>query len=125
MKGICKDNDKKRFVLSQDCAEAVMEACLSCGIVSNDYAVDLNMTGEDIDCLLESSLQEHQRDEYLSKKQEVLEVILHSRYINLHSLLGHHLSERSYLGIVRNQILVDVQVSSNKTVPFNVVVDQK
>lgn len=108
MEGVC--NDEKHLVLSQDCAEAVMEACLRCNIVSDDFAVDLNMTGEDIDHFLESSLHGSQKDEYLSQKLEVLEIILHSRYTNLYSLLGHHLSEQSYLGTVRNQILVDVQV---------------
>ena len=47
------------------------------------------------------------REEYKGKKDEVVQVILHSRYKNLHNLLREHLSEEKYLGIVRNQILVD------------------
>ena len=35
--------------------------------------------------------------------------VLKSRYSNLYKLLRDHISEGTYMGIVRNQILVDVQ----------------
>jgi len=48
-------------------------------------------------------------DEYSAKKEDVVDTILRSRYVNLYNLLKEHLTEESYLGIVKNKILVDVQ----------------
>ena len=36
-------------------------------------------------------------------------VIRRSRYSNIHKLLGEHLTEATYVDIVRNHILVDIQ----------------
>ena len=97
--------------ISLSCANAVMNACEQSRIMSLDGAVDLDMTREEIDEILCSALQGPELKEYVSNEAAVLDVILHSRYVNLYKLLRHHLSEESYLGLVRNQILVDVQVS--------------
>jgi 4-hydroxyphenylpyruvate dioxygenase-like putative hemolysin len=39
----------------------------------------------------------------------ILDIIMKSRYCNLYSLLRDQISEEQYIGIVKNQILVDVQ----------------
>lgn len=98
--------------VSQSCANAIMCVCEHNGIVSADGAVDLDVTREEIDQLLCCKLEDANLKEYVSHEAAVLNTILHSRYVNLYKLLRHHLSEESYLGLVRNQILVDVQVSS-------------
>lgn len=89
-----------------------MNVCEECNIVGLDGAVDLDISREEIDNLLRTNLQGDELKEYISHEAAVLTVILHSRYVNLYKLLRHHLSEESYLGLVRNQILVDVQVST-------------
>mmetsp|Transcript_29862 Transcript_29862/g.66159 ORF Transcript_29862/g.66159 Transcript_29862/m.66159 type:complete len:718 (+) Transcript_29862:75-2228(+) len=96
-------------VLSPDCAHAVFEICEKYGIMSSDGAVDLDATRHGILSVLDGKIPARHKQEYDSKKDKVADVILHSRYSNLFSLLRHHLSEESYLKIVRNQILVDVQ----------------
>jgi len=96
-------------VLSSDCAHAVFETCERYGIISSDGAVDLDATRHGILSVLDGKIPARHKQEYDSKKDKVADVILHSRYSNLYSLLRHHLSEESYLKIVRNQILVDVQ----------------
>ena len=106
-------------VVSLNCAQAIMRACEQCQIMSLDGAVDLNVTPERISDMLSAALSDPELDEYLSNEQEVVDIILRSRYVNLYSLLRHHLSEESYLGLVRNQILVDVQVSAtNMQTPY-------
>mmetsp|Transcript_6848 Transcript_6848/g.13369 ORF Transcript_6848/g.13369 Transcript_6848/m.13369 type:complete len:292 (+) Transcript_6848:647-1522(+) len=96
-------------VLSPDCAHAVFEICEKYGIMSSDGAVDLDATRHGILSVLDGKIPARHKQEYDSKKDKVADIILHSRYSNLFSLLRHHLSEESYLKIVRNQILVDVQ----------------
>jgi hypothetical protein len=49
------------------------------------------------------------QDGYFNNLDSILATILSSRYRNLLGLLGDTISEEVYMGIVRNQILVDVQ----------------
>lgn len=97
--------------ISLSCANTILDACEQSEIMSADGAVDLEVTAERIDQVLRSALVGPRLDEYVSKEHVVVNVILRSRYVNLYSLLRHHISEESYLALVRNQILVDVQVS--------------
>lgn len=90
-------------------AEEIMEACKRTDIVAMDGAVDLELAGEEINDRLLSALQGVEREQLMKNEEAVVATILKSRYVNLHSLLRDHVSEPSYLGIVRNQILVDVQ----------------
>jgi hypothetical protein len=101
--------------ISESCASSILIALEKSGVISSEGAVDLDLDASDIDDALEkhlimdpSSSSDHV-EEYRNKKQEVIDIILRSRYTNLYSLLRHHLSAESYLGIVKNQILVDVQ----------------
>eukprot|EP00978_Attheya_sp_CCMP212_P013562 scaffold34042_cov53-Attheya_sp.AAC.2 len=101
--------------LSESCASSILIALEKSGVISSEGAVDLDLDASDMDDALEkhlimdpSSSSDHV-EEYRNKKQEVIDIILRSRYTNLYSLLRHHLSAESYVGIVKNQILVDVQ----------------
>ena len=108
MSGI--DRNKNDASLSFECASAIMNACEKCNITTSDGAVDLNLSNDDISNRLDKSLRASSfHDEYLTNKDTIIKVILRSRYINLYSLLGKHISEEKYLAIVRNKILVDVQ----------------
>jgi hypothetical protein len=72
-------------------------------------AIDLNLNADDLTDLLSESLDRGAIDEYETNKKAIVEIILRSRYINMFNLLGDILNEDTYLSIVRNQILVDVQ----------------
>ena len=76
----------------------------------------LHITREEVESLLEESgsLSEDVMDEYDKYKDDIVNAIMTSRYKNMYNLLGDHLAEEQYLGIVTNKILVDVQVSSRK-----------
>ena len=95
--------------LPQGYAEAIMSACLEGKIMSLDGAVDLRVKKVDIANVLEQHSVITQLPLYKAKKELILDIILKSRYRNLQSLLQDHVSEETYMGIVSNQILVDVQ----------------
>ena len=96
--------------MTEDSARAILEACIKSDVTSKDGAVDLELTRQQIADRLSKSMAEEYSNGFSSQKDAVLDAILHSRYSNLYSLLRHHVTEETYLGIVRNQILVDVQV---------------
>ncbi len=79
-------------------------------ILSKDGAVDLTTDRDRIRAIIEPCISENESTAMLSEKKEsLLECICLSRYRNLFLLLGSHVSEATYLAIVRNQILVDIQ----------------
>ena len=95
--------------LSTDCAASVVAALRAQGVVAADGAVDLDVSRDTIRAVLDQTLEGEALAEYQRSSDSVLEAILRSRYRNLYSLLRDHLSETTYLRIVRNQILVDIQ----------------
>jgi len=106
MKGLLPDQSD---AISEACANEVMRSLRASGLLTKEGALDLSIGEDGLADVLEQSLVGKTRDEYNSKKEGVLAVILRSRYSNLYSLLRDNVSEQQYLGIVRNQILVDIQ----------------
>lgn len=98
--------------ISEDLAIKLLQLCERKRIISVDGAVDLDLEKDDIDQFLESSAVNweaaHQRV-YEEKKEAILAAVASSRYRNLYNLLHQHVSESTYMGIVRNKILVDIQ----------------
>lgn len=85
-------------------------SCLqSSNQLSKEGALDLESNPDELQHLLGSKLSGPLLNEFRDKKEGILAVILRSRYKNLYSLLRDNISEKQYLGIVRNQILVDIQ----------------
>lgn len=95
--------------VSETCARDMMRVLVSTKVLTKDGAVSLDTAEAELDALLENGLDGASLKEYQGRSKGVLGVILRSRYTNLYSLLRHHVSEDTYLGIVRNQILVDIQ----------------
>lgn len=95
--------------VTSDTADAILDACERQMIVSSDGSVDLELSSNKIHQQLTKHLRNNNLTEYTENAETILAIILKSRYINLHSLLMNHVSEESYLDIVRNEILVDVQ----------------
>ena len=96
-------------ILASITARAVMDVCESTQITSAEGAVDLELTRDDVFRLLDSNMPKEYQEEYKSKKDDIVGIIMRSRYTNLYSLLRDHLTEDAYLKIVRNKILVDLQ----------------
>ncbi|KAL7453881.1 hypothetical protein ACHAWC_005525, partial [Mediolabrus comicus] len=97
-------------MLSLECAHAVFDICaLDGSILLDDSSVNLDISGSTIQAILDSNISAEHKEEYMANRKEVVDTILHSRYCNMYNLLKNHLSEQSYVAIVRNQILVDVQ----------------
>jgi hypothetical protein len=98
--------------IPEDLASTLLEVCERNHVVSMDGAVDLGLEKEDISAILDSAEDywgaTHGKT-YEEHKDSILGAILSSRYRNIYALLRHHVSKATYIGIVRNEILVDVQ----------------
>lgn len=90
-------------------ASTVFEACKDSGIMGLEGAVDLDITESELDDLIGSVLEPSEADK--GRKEKIVSAIRRSRFRNVYALLQDKISEQDYLGIVRNQILIDVQGS--------------
>jgi hypothetical protein len=96
--------------VSVDCAEAILSILRRSLYLTTDNAVILDVTRNDIDTTLSTGFNDSNLQvEFEQNKQFVLDTIIKSRYYNVYSLLKDSISEKQYMGIVRNQILVDIQ----------------
>jgi len=98
--------------ISYDLALKIIHICERHHIVvSIDGAVDLDVTREGLMEILDSETWSDDTDKeiYDDKKESIADAVLSSRYCNLYGLLRNQISEMTYMRIVRNQILVDVQ----------------
>jgi hypothetical protein len=96
--------------LSHDCAAVINRSCEeSPHIMSNEGAISIDITPDELLSHLQSSVALEYRDEFERYQNDVINALLQSRYTNLYNLLGENLSTETYLAIVKNQILVDVQ----------------
>lgn len=103
---MCEGNGN---AIDKKCALAIVNALEADGVLSKDGALNLDLTREGIDAILTERLAGSVLQTYDAMKTGLLDKICFSRYQNLYSLLGKHVSEATYLAIVRNQILVDIQ----------------
>ncbi|CAK9067416.1 unnamed protein product [Durusdinium trenchii] len=78
-------------------AEKVIQALKAHGVVDANDIVDLEVSREKVKAALPA------------QHQDLVEHVMRARYGNLYSLLREHVSEETYLRIVRNNVLVDVQ----------------
>jgi hypothetical protein len=91
-------------------ADVVVSKCIDRGVASCDGAVDLEMSKDSLSSILEGAMiGSTMREEYEATKVSIVDTILKSRYSNVFTLLRNHVSETTYLSIVKNQILCDVQ----------------
>jgi hypothetical protein len=95
--------------LSLECSSAIIDSCISTGIVTPDGAVDLEITPVELIRKLDYAIPSEMVTEYKSQQEIIVDVIMRSRYVNLQKLLGDTMDDEKYLSLVRNQILVDVQ----------------
>lgn len=95
--------------ISENLASRIFEICVQSGAVGEDGAVSLSLDRERVEQILDIAMDAELRESVMQRKQDIVSAILKSRYSNLYLLLQHHISEELYMGIVRNQILVDVQ----------------
>ncbi|KAL3911043.1 MAG: hypothetical protein SGILL_007441, partial [Bacillariaceae sp.] len=96
--------------VSNQLAEGVMDACCRNKIATSDGAVDLGLSKDSLLFILDERFAEDPLNaEYDQSRESIAKAILTSRYCNLHSLLKNHVSETTYLDLVKNKILCDVQ----------------
>jgi hypothetical protein len=96
-------------LLSNNCALKVIDCLQQASLLTRDGALDLYVERDKLQFVLDTCICADAKNEYLTNRDTILTIISNSRYQNLRGLLGDHVSEAEYLGIVRNQILVDIQ----------------
>ena len=79
--------NKSDDVLSLECAHAIFDICVAEGVLLDDSSVDLDITGSTIRTILDSKISPEHEEEYLQNRDEVIAIILHSRYVNMYNLL--------------------------------------
>lgn len=96
---------------SRGLSEAVIPALQSAGLVNVSGIVDIDITEEAVGAAVAQNVSDAAvRAEYKGDAKTAVDTaVLRARYVNLTRLLKDHLSERTYLDIVRNKILVDIQ----------------
>jgi len=95
-------------------AEAVTTALVEAKLMTPAGVVDLDINPEVIAGAVKKFLAEKGgviSKEYDSAKvkEAVAQTVSRARYLNLYKLLREHFSEQTYLNIVRNKVLVDIQ----------------
>jgi hypothetical protein len=84
--------------ITMDEASKHCQALKKAGLIDKTDIVALETTREQVVAALPSGVA-----------SEVVDCALRGRYSNMYALMGEHLSEETYLKVVRNNILVDVQ----------------
>lgn len=97
--------------VSKEFADSILNICEKAenNIMSSDGAVDLDLNKLDLGRMLDAAISKDDSEVYNAKRDKILTTILQSRYRNIYTLLQENVSEETYLGIVRNKILCDVQ----------------
>ena len=106
--GILSESSLSGLVTSEH-SRAIIDILKAADVMEADGAVSLNLNKSDLVHILDSEMPTKFAEQYDLQNERFVEIILGSRYSNLYNLLGDHLTEQSYLRIVRNKILVDVQ----------------
>ena len=93
--------------IGEKLADEIVAECEALGVINEAGAVDLNLASGDV----AERLVKTKRADDVSESDfaEIVKTVMFSRYSNMYSLLGGHMSEQTYVAIVRNKILVDVQ----------------
>jgi len=91
-------------------AETIVATLLKKGLVSVSGITDLDISPEIVKKALSGSFEvSADEKQYNENESAIIECVLKSRYINLYKLLRDHLSSETYVQIVRNKVLVDIQ----------------
>lgn len=94
--------------LDAGCVDALYTALLSAKVIDSTGVVPLDITHAQI-AAAKTSLSTALQATMQTHLDAISTMVLRARYNNLVKLLGDHFSENTYLEIVRNKILVDIQ----------------
>ena len=106
---------KSDDVLSLECARAIFDICVAEGVLLDDSSVDLDITGSTIRTILDSKVSPEHKEEYLQNRDEVIAIILHSRYVNMYNLL-----KVRFLCTFCFTLSLQVRSLNNKVLPFRI-----
>ena len=87
--------------------QSILTALKKSNLIDSLFVVNLDITPEQINQALELPFYEGV-PLTSEEKGQIQKVVSQSRYINLYNLLGDHLTEKEYVEVARNNILVDI-----------------
>eukprot|EP01126_Amoeba_proteus_P053792 TRINITY_DN6577_c0_g2_i5.p1 TRINITY_DN6577_c0_g2~~TRINITY_DN6577_c0_g2_i5.p1 ORF type:complete len:622 (-),score=112.09 TRINITY_DN6577_c0_g2_i5:202-2067(-) len=102
--GLLSEDDIIEIGVEKETASGICAALRQSNLMDLGGIVKLDIKDEDIYSTLSKSVNE-QEDTFL----KIVQTIKKSRYVNMYKLLRETLTEETYLRIVKNQVLVDIQ----------------
>lgn len=87
MKGVQQNSEERPYLLSQECANAVYDICVSGGLLHDDCSLNLDASEDTVRKVIGSSIPASHKEEYFKHEDDVVKIIMHSRYVNLYKLL--------------------------------------
>lgn len=97
-----------RTPITDNLAKAVFEALKDLKLMNALGVVNLGITRSDIE-RLGPSIPPTLQSEFGERLSDIAVQVVRSQYCNLYQLLGDHVSEETYMQIVENNVLVDIQ----------------
>eukprot|EP00659_Diplonema_papillatum_P002813 gene2813-4401_t len=104
--GRLAEKDLIKAGISESLAADIMRGMVNANLMTNTGVVNLDL---DQEALKKLSISADAKSEFEEKFSSIAVIISRARYNNLWSLLRDNISEGTYLQIVQNQILVDIQ----------------
>lgn len=95
--------------VSAKLADAVMEALHAKELMDDTGIVLLDLTDEQVRSIASSLPAELQKEFSGAVADNIVQVVRKSRFLNMTKLLGEHFSDDTYLNLVKNKILIDIQ----------------
>lgn len=87
MKGVQQNSEERPDWLSQECANAVYDICVSGGLLHDDCSLNLDASEDTVRNVIGSNIPASHKEEYVKHEDDVVKTIMHSRYVNLYKLL--------------------------------------
>ena len=92
VKGVQQNSEERPDLLSEECANAVYDICVSGGLLNDDCSLNLDAPEDTVrnvigSSILGSSIPASLKEEYVKHEDDVVKTIMHSRYVNLYKLL--------------------------------------
>lgn len=87
VKGVQQNSEERPDWLSQECANAVYDICVSGGLLHDDCSLNLDASEDTVRNVIGSNIPASHKEEYVKHEDDVVKTIMHSRYVNLYKLL--------------------------------------
>ena len=110
-----ESSESPKGLISPECASVIFDICTTAGVLQDDFSVDLCMSANSIETILDSNIPSSYREEYFMNRDEIAQTILHSRYVNMYNLLGVSLSGELFRLFTCNHLWLHIFLFNQST----------